>query len=217
MRFASLLLVTTLCTSAAGGTIVLSDSGNVGEFRATNMGVSAGTATISFAIPGITSQINTVNGGFVAPEPIKVNTPLTLLVTPTGPETYSLALSPSEYMTTIGATPGAQAVLGFTMDTGIAPAVLPSFFNLSGRIVAVLDNSNPLYDFGSFATGGTMNITLTATSFTGAADFASFLATPGALAVGNGSFSQAVAEPSAAGLLGIGMSLLFAVGLRRRS
>jgi len=206
--------------SVQAGTVVMTDSGNIGQFRATNMGVSGGTATVVFDIPNFTSQLNTVNGLFLAtPEQTAVPGPVTLLVTSTGPETYNLSLVPSTYEQTIGATPATQAILDFTLTKGVAPDVLPNFFNMSGAITSLVTNSNPNLDFSKFEPGGFQNVTLTATSFQNAASFAGFLATPGAVAVGNGSFSQsAVPEPASAALLGIGLSGIFALQrLFRRS
>jgi hypothetical protein len=216
--FAAALAVMSLAGSAAqAGTLVLSDSGSVGGFTMTNTGISGGTATILVTgSPNAQSQINTVNGLSVPPELVTVNGPVTLLVTPSGAETYSLALVPSTYTKTIGSTAGAQAELAFNLTTGQAPAVLPTFFNASGIVTALLANANPTYDFSQFANGlGTINITFTATSFSpGITGFADLFTDVGASATGNGSFSQAaVPEPTSMMLLGIGVSGL--VALRR--
>jgi hypothetical protein len=227
MRLTCFVLALALFAGQApGGTIVATDSGNIGEFEFTNMGVSGNTATIMASIPGLASQMNTVNGVFVTPVLATVNTPVTFTVTQTGIGTYSMGLIPSTYITTIGAAAGAQALLAFTLDTGVTPITLPSFFNASGRIVALLANAEPNYDFSLFDTigGGDVNFTFTATSFTsptGVDSFAQFFDVPGASAVGNGSFSQvatpAVSEPLSKALLGIGISGLLALRRYRRN
>ena len=197
------IIAVTMISASAGlaqaGSIVTTASGNIGGFTMTNEGIAGGTARIDFLLPvATTSELNTVNGGFIPPELAAVNTPAILLVTQTSPGVYDLALVPPTYTETIGTVPGAQAVLDFDLKTGATMAPLPDFFNASGNITGVSANANPLYDFGIFAGGGgNINLTFTATEFTGgAADFAELFATPGATAVGNGSFSQAVSEPT---------------------
>ena len=128
------LAVMMLGASIQAGTIVTSDSGNIGEFTMINAGINAGTATILVGVPSVTSSLNTVNGTIVAPDLVTVNTPVTLLVTPIGGELFSLALVPTHYTVTIGKTPGSTAVQEFTMTQGNTPAALPNFFNISGEI-----------------------------------------------------------------------------------
>ena len=202
-----LIILMLFAVNAKAGTLVYNDSGNIGEFRATNTGIVDGTATIVFSVPNLSSQMNTVNGSFIAPEAISVPGPITLLVTSTGVNTYSLGLDPPEYQKVIGDTPGAQAILNFNLQTGVTP--LANFFNASGIVTGLEANLNPNYDFSLFSAGtGTINFTFTATAFNGATDFASFFATSGAVAVGNGSFSQAIPEPKSVILFGLGIMLL---------
>jgi hypothetical protein len=193
--------------SAQAGIVVFTNSGSIGEFSATNTGVVAGTATIMFNIPNVPAELNTVNGAFISPDEVTaVLGPVTMLVTKTGPETYSTSLVPATYQQSIGATPGAQAILDFGLSSAVTPLTLPNFLNSSGPIAGLSANSDPTYDFSQFTSGGgRINITLTATSFTGATDFVTFIATPGATAVGNGSFSEVVPEPASFGMLGIGL------------
>lgn len=203
------LILTGMGSVQAAPTLVETDSGNIGEFTFTNTGVSAGVATILVAVPSITSQINTVNGALVSPEAVHVNTPLTFLATPTGGGFYSLALSPSDAVKTVGGTIGQQAIMPFSLSSGNTPTSLPDFFNASGLVTSVIANNNPLYDFSAFSNGkGSINLTFTATSFTGASDFSGFFSTNGATAVGNGSFSQAAAVPEPHFMVMAGFTLL---------
>jgi hypothetical protein len=212
--FAAALAVMSLVGSGAqASTLVITDSGTIGGFKMTNTGIAAGTATILITgIPNTASFMDTVNGSTVTPEPVSVNGPVTLLVTKTGVETYDLALSPPTYTKTVGATAGSQAQMAFDVTKGVAPAVLPNFFNASGHITSLLANANPTYDFSQFGNGlGLIHFTFTATSFTSATSFADLFATVGATAVGNGAFSQqSVPEPASMALLGIGISGFFA-------
>jgi hypothetical protein len=207
--FAAVLAVMSLTGPAAqAGTTVLTASGSIGGFKMTNDGISGGTATILISgIPNTESFMDTVNGATVTPVQASVNGPVTLLVTQTAPEQYSLALSPPTYTESIGA-PGSQAQMAFNATTGVAPALLPNFFNVSGVITSLLANANPTYDFSKFGLpGATINFTFTATTFTGATSFASLFSNVGATATGNGSFSQAaVPEPTSLALLGVGIS-----------
>jgi hypothetical protein len=201
----------------AASIIVATDSGNLGEFNFTNTGIISGTATIAVSVPSLISTVNTVNGAIVPPEPVKVNTPLTLTVTPTGAGEYSLAL-PAGITKTVGPTVGQQAIMTFNLTRGDTPAALPNFFNASGPVLALLANANPLYDFAAFSNGlGKINFTFTATTFTGVSSFASLFSTVGATATGNGSFSQAAAVPQPASLamLGSGLALVLAWGRAR--
>jgi hypothetical protein len=216
--FAAACAVMTLASSAAqAGTVVFSDSGSLGGFTMTNEGISGTTATILISkLPNAQSFINNVNGVVVPQEPVSVNGPVTLLVTPTGGEEYSLALSPPEYTKSVGGTAGSQAQLMFNQTLGVAPTKLPSFFNSSGTVTSLVSNNNPTYDFSPFADGlGSINLTFTATTFTGGVhSFADLFSTKGATATGSGAFSQlavVIPEPASVALLGIGMSGLFAL------
>jgi hypothetical protein len=207
-----------LASSAAhAGTVVLTDSGSIGGFTITNEGVAGSVTSLRITgLPAAQSEVDTVNGVNITPERSVIPTPVTLTVTLTAPDTYSIGLTPPTYTQTIGGTAGSQAELNFNLTTGETSTLLPKFFNMSGLITQVLANANPNYDFTPFTHGGTQNVTLTATSFTGAgvSSFDSFFATPGATATGNGSFSQAAAvpEPASLVLLAIGMSGLVAFG-----
>jgi hypothetical protein len=204
-------------TAQAASITVLTDSGNLGEFNFTNIGIISGTATIAVAVPSLISTVNTINGAIIPPEPIKATTPLTLQVTPTGAGEYTLAL-PAGITKTVGSTVGQQAILTFNLTRGDTPAALPNFFNASGPVLALLANANPLYDFAAFGNGlGKINFTFTATTFGGVSSFASLFSTVGATATGNGSFSQAaaVSEPTSVAVLGSGLLGLLAWGRAR--
>jgi hypothetical protein len=196
-------------SAAQAGTTVITDSGSIGGFKMTNTGISGGTATILISgLPKTESFMNTVNGATITPVPVTVNGPMTLVVTSTGPETYSLALSPPTYTKSIGA-PGAQAQMSFNLTKAVAPTLLPNFFNACGAVTALLANAKPTYDFSKFGLpDATEHFTFTSTTFGGGANsFATLFSKVGATAVGNGSFSQqAVPKPASMVLLGIGMS-----------
>jgi hypothetical protein len=209
--FAAALAMLSLAGSAAqaGGILVKTDAGSLGAFTMTNTGISGGTATILISgIPNATNAITTVNGLPVTPEVTTFGGPVTLQVTATGGGNYNLSLVPTEYQKTVGATAGAQAIMNYTISTGLAPSGLPNFFNVTGNITSLVANNNPTYDFSKFANGGELNATFTATQFGGGAhDFASLFTTVGGTASGAGSFSQiAVPEPASLALLGIGMT-----------
>jgi PEP-CTERM motif len=201
-------------SAQAGGILVNTDSGTIGGVDITNAGISGGVTTLEITrVPNLFSFVNTVNGATLTPpEPVTVEGPITLLVTPTTPEHYSLALSPATYTKTVGSTVGSQAIMSFDMHTGVAPTVLPNFFNMSGNIVSLLANADPVLDFARFAAGGTINFTFTGTTFAGGADsFASLITTPGSSVVANGSFSQAsVPEPASIAMMGIGLTGILA-------
>jgi hypothetical protein len=198
-------------SARAAGTLVTTDSGTVGGFEMTNTGISGGIATIMITgVPNTSSALNNVNGASITPEPVTFNGPITLLVHQTGPNAYSLSLSPPTYTKTIGATTGSQAILDYNVSLGATSAALPAFFNASGLVTAVAANANPKYDFSNFSNGkGDFNVTFTATSFGGGAtNFDTVFSTVGGTATGSASFSQIafIPEPTGLALLGIGMT-----------
>jgi PEP-CTERM motif len=209
---AALALMSLASSGARAATVVVSDSGSIGSFTMTNAGIVAGTATITISgEPNSSSAINTVNGVAVASEPTSFNGPITLFVTPTGANSYSLSLLPPTYTKTVGGTVGQQAILGYNLSQGATATNLPAFFNAAGLVTSVMANANPTYDFSDFSNGlGKFNVTFTATTFGGGAtSFASLFTNVGATATGNGSFSQvstSVPEPASLALLGIGMT-----------
>jgi hypothetical protein len=203
--------VVSLAGSAAhaGSILVTSDSGSIGGFKMTNMGIVGGTATIEITgIPNTQSQLNTVNGVSVTPELVTFSGPIDLQVTPHPGGTYGLSLVPSTYSKTIGDSTTGTATLDYNVSVGATVPVLPRFFNAAGQVTSLVSNGNSVYDFSKFGGGGgEFNVTFTATSFTGTSTFAGLFTTVGATAVGNGSFSQqAIPEPASLALLGIGMS-----------
>jgi len=202
-----------LGTAQAASIVVDTASGSVGGLTMTNEGVNgSGTATILITNePNTQSFLNNVNGLTVAPDPVAVEGPLTLLVTPTGGGTYSLALSPPNAEVIIGTTPGAQAILAFNQTAGEAPPTLPDFFNMSGHFTSLISNLEPTYDF-SHLVGGNLNFAITGTTFTGTSSFAGLFSTAGTSAsvVASGSFSvSAVPEPASVAMLGTGMGVVF--------
>jgi hypothetical protein len=219
------LAVISLAGSAAhaGGILVNSDSGSIGGFKMTNMGISGGVATIEITgIPNTQEQLNTVNGVSVAPELVTFSGPITLDVKALPGNMYALSLVPSSYSKTIGDSTTGTATLDYNVSTGVTVPVLPDFFNASGHVTSLVSNGNSGYDFSQFANGlGTFNATFTATSFTGTSSFAGLFSTVGATATGNGSFSQiaSVPEPASLALLGIGVTgfLAFRRILRKRT
>jgi hypothetical protein len=207
--FAGLMLSSLVSPFARASIVVETASGTIGGIKMDNEGISGGTATILISrIPNHFSFINTVNGVSVAPDPVTVAGPITLLVTPTTPEHYDLALVPSTDSEAIGPAVGLQAILEFDMLKGVAPTSLPNFFNMSGDITDLLANANPVYDYSLFGPGGTINVTFTATTFSGGiSSFAEFFTTSGSSVVGNGSFSEAaVPEPTSMIAMGVGMA-----------
>jgi hypothetical protein len=195
--------------------LVSTDSGNIGEFRFTNINMSGSTATINMLVPQATSAVNTVNGVVIPAEPIKLSVPFTFTVTPIGNGDYQVNL-PGNVTQTVGAVPGQQAIMGIDITHANTPVTLPNFFNVSGPVTSLIANNNPNYDFSLFSfPGSQINATFTATTFTGADSFAGLFSTVGATAVGNGSFSQiAVPEPTsvvsmATGLIGLVMSVIY--------
>jgi hypothetical protein len=203
----------------AGSIIVDTASGSLGGLTFTNEGISGNTATILIgSTPNTQSFLNNVNGVTVALDPVAVEGPITLLVTFTAtPGVYDLALSPSTYNAVFGTTVGAQGILAFNQEKGIAPLALPDFFNMSGLITSVVANTEPTYDF-SHMVGGSMNFTVTGTTFTGANSFFGLFATPGAKVTASGSFSMsAVPEPASVMQMGLGIGVVvFLLALRRR-
>jgi hypothetical protein len=211
--FAAVLAVMSLAGSPAHavGVLVTSDSGSLSSFRMTNLGIAGGVTSLSLDLLDDGQHLETVNGVAVPNDANAKGTfvePILLSLTPTGGPTqsYTVSLTPATYLKTYG-TGAASASLTYNLLTGQAPTALPNFLNLSGRVLSVPTNANPAYDFSLFtAIQGIMNITLTATAFTGTSSFTGLVSTVGATATGSGSFSQAVPEPASMALLGIGMS-----------
>jgi len=203
-------MVLGMAGSVPAASIVFTDSGNLGEFTFTNTGITNGTATIAVSVPSVLSSINTVNGAIVPPEPIRVTTPLNFTVTPvvsaTGLYTVDLLGTITK---TVGAVPGAQAIMGIDLTTGNTPLSLPNFFNATGPVTSLIANNNPLYDFSAFSSGqGRINFTFTATAFTGTSSFAGLFSTVGSTAVGNGSFSQVSPVPEPASMVTMGLGVI---------
>jgi hypothetical protein len=221
--FAAVLAVMSLAGSAtqAAGVLVIQDSGTLGGFKLTNLGITGGVTSLELDLLDTSQHLDTINGAGV---PNDANAkaafvqPIFLSLTPSGgpANSYTVSLTPSTYMKTYG-TGAASASMTYNLSAALAPTALPNFLNLSGVITALLTNANPAYDFSRFGEATlarTMNITLTATSFSpspGVGSFAAVISTVGASATGSGSFSQqAVPEPASMALMGIGMSCFFA-------
>jgi len=107
---------------------------------------------------------------------------------------------------TIGDVVGQQAILDFTITSGI---IFSSHFNMDGVITAVVSNNLPGFDFSSF--GGGLGLITLAVDKTGT-NFNDILNHPGNDALGSGFGLQesVVPEPGSMALLGIGLSSFFA-------
>jgi hypothetical protein len=203
----------------AAGVLVTADSGSLGAFRVTNLGIAGGVTSLVLDLLDTNQNLESVNGAAVPNDANAKATffePILLSVTPiAGPaNTFSVSLSPATYMKTIG-TGAASASMTYNLQVGLAPTGLPNFMLFAGNILSVLTNANPAYDFSAFtAPGGRINYALTATSYAGASSFNDVITTVGASATGSGAFSQisqiAVPEPASMSLLGIGLCSLFA-------
>jgi len=211
---AALAAMSLLCPAArAAGIGVSTDSGDVGGFNLTNMGVSGGVSTLDLTLIASTSAtLETVNGNAVS-VPAAFTSPIVLDMTSLGGGMYSI--TGSNYIKTFG-TGGSssEAVLTANLTNGLAPPSLSTFLNLTGVVTGVTTDNLPGYSFALFASGGGGdNVTLTATNFSGgASSFATVISTPGARAIGSGAFSEiAVSEPASLSLLGIGISGLLAI------
>lgn len=202
----------------AGSIVVNTASGSLGGLMLTNEGISGNTATILIEqLSAAQSFLNNVNGTTVAPDPVEVGGPITLLVTSTATTgNYDLALSPAIYNAVFGTTVGAQGILAFNQKNGVAPPALQDFFSMSGLITGVIANTEPTYDFSRMV-GGSMNFTITGTTFTGTDSFVGLFATPGAKVTASGSFSiAAVSEPASVMLMGCGVVFFAFMAFARR-
>ena len=90
-------MVAGLGSVQAGPTTVFSDSGTIGGVDITNEGIVGGTTTLEITrVPNLFSFVNTVNGvSLTTPEPVAVEGPIFLEVTPTTPGNYSLIAQPT--------------------------------------------------------------------------------------------------------------------------
>jgi hypothetical protein len=221
--FAAAVAAMTVFGSAAqaANIVVNDDSGTLGTFTLTNIGIVGSTSTLQLDLTSPALQATNAINGVATVIPAAFSSPILLDVTPVGGGVYTV--TSAEFLKTFGDVAGSQAQLSFNITAAVTP--LDNFLNLQGLVTAVVQNSlafgGDTYDFTPFATGlGTNSITLVGSSFGGASSFAGVIANVGAVATGSGSFSQvsAIPEPSSMALLGIGLSGLFTFRrLRKRT
>jgi hypothetical protein len=221
--FAAAVAAMTVFGSAAqaANIVVNDDSGTLGTFTLTNIGIVGSTSTLQLDLTSPALQATNAINGVATVIPAAFSSPILLDVTPVGGGVYTV--TSAEFLKTFGDVAGSQAQLSFNITAAVTP--LDNFLNLQGLVTAVVQNSlafgGDTYDFTPFATGlGTNFITLVTP---GPTSFASVIANVGASVTGNGSFSQQVTaavipEPSSMALLGIGLSGLFTFRrLRKRT
>jgi hypothetical protein len=178
---------------------VLSDAGNF-SFTITGGG-KPDSATITFT--GVT--LTTVNGS-----PISAITSsfadLSFSMTPGS----SFVPASGTGTKTFGPTAGSQAILGYSLSSGLAPAS-GGFLNLKGTVTGVSSNSLSGFDFSPYGNGkGSITITLTKVG----GDFAGLISSGSGTISGTGGFTENAAvapEPSTIAIFGIGLAGFFAV------
>lgn len=220
---AAVAVMTVFGSAAQAANIVVNDeSGTLGTFELTNIGIVGSTTTLQLDLTSPALQATNAINGVATVIPAAFSSPILLDVTPVGGGAYTV--TSAEFLKTFGDVEGAQAQLSFNITTAVTP--LDNFLNLQGLVTAVVQNAlafgGDTYDFSRFTTGlGVNNITLTGTAFVGGVtSFAGVIDTVGASVTGNGSFSQVsvIPEPSSMALLGIGLSGLFTFRrLRKRT
>jgi len=194
----------------AGSISVISDSGNLGPYELTNLGISGGVSHLELDLTKASSEsLDTINGNVVSGITAAFTAPVFLDVTGSA-GTYSISLTGGTYTKTFTDAAGTSAELSWNLTSGTTSGA--SFFNLTGSVTSVISDGLAGYTFAPFESGTGLNdITLVARQFGGGvSSFDTLISTPGgtAMAIGNGSFSEstAIPEPVSIALLGIGLS-----------
>jgi hypothetical protein len=184
--------------------------------------VTAGTLTFTNTFDGLTISgslpgaafMDRVNGQAIAPVSASSDD-MAWGVEGVGEDAWRISQAMPPSVLVIGAGTG-LALLGFTFDAAVVEigGGPGNSMEVTGRILRLLANGEPDYDFGRFASGGLINFAFTATSYSGTSSLAGVFTTPFASATGVGVFSLVapaappVPEPSSAVLGGLALLMV---------